>query len=161
MEQMVPLEILQPAACSVFQTMLNLIQKKLQDRVVSLEDRVSHLQPGFILVQPDPTWFSMDQPVHAWSSLESDWSNLVQRGSARISIDQPGLVWISLVQPGPAWFSQPCGFPVPQCDQVMEFSWSALWNITDETPDNCQMFLNCHGMSLFLECLEVSRGLHT
>lgn len=45
---------------------------------------------------------------------------------------------------------------VLQCDQVMEFSWSALWNITDETPDNCQMFLNCHGMSLFLECLEVS-----
>uniref|UniRef100_A0A665WV29 Protein zer-1 homolog n=1 Tax=Echeneis naucrates TaxID=173247 RepID=A0A665WV29_ECHNA len=40
------------------------------------------------------------------------------------------------------------------CDQVMEFSWSALWNITDETPDNCQMFLNCHGMSLFLECLQ-------
>lgn len=38
----------------------------------------------------------------------------------------------------------------------MEFSWSALWNITDETPDNCQMFLNCHGMRLFLECLEVS-----
>lgn len=43
-----------------------------------------------------------------------------------------------------------------QCDQVMEFSWSALWNITDETPDNCQMFLNCRGMSLFLECLQVS-----
>uniref|UniRef100_A0AAY4CSW0 Protein zer-1 homolog n=1 Tax=Denticeps clupeoides TaxID=299321 RepID=A0AAY4CSW0_9TELE len=42
----------------------------------------------------------------------------------------------------------------PQCDQVMEFSWSALWNITDETPDNCQMFLNCRGMSLFLECLQ-------
>eukprot|EP00064_Thunnus_orientalis_P014727 superscaffoldBa00002605_g14774 len=40
------------------------------------------------------------------------------------------------------------------CDQVMEFSWSALWNITDETPDNCQMFLNCRGMSLFLECLQ-------
>ncbi|CAF90231.1 unnamed protein product, partial [Tetraodon nigroviridis] len=40
------------------------------------------------------------------------------------------------------------------CDQVMEFSWSALWNITDETPDNCQMFLNCQGMRLFLECLE-------
>lgn len=44
---------------------------------------------------------------------------------------------------------------VSQCDQVMEFSWSALWNITDETPDNCQMFLNCRGMSLFLECLQV------
>ncbi|KAI4882883.1 hypothetical protein NFI96_013106 [Prochilodus magdalenae] len=40
------------------------------------------------------------------------------------------------------------------CDQVMEFSWSALWNITDETPDNCQMFLNCNGMDLFLECLQ-------
>ncbi|XP_030625003.1 protein zer-1 homolog [Chanos chanos] len=39
------------------------------------------------------------------------------------------------------------------CDQVMEFSWSALWNITDETPDNCQMFLDCNGMDLFLECL--------
>ncbi|XP_017348295.1 protein zer-1 homolog [Ictalurus punctatus] len=40
------------------------------------------------------------------------------------------------------------------CDQVMEFSWSALWNITDETPDNCQMFLNCSGMNLFLDCLK-------
>uniref|UniRef100_A0AAR2LUU7 Protein zer-1 homolog n=1 Tax=Pygocentrus nattereri TaxID=42514 RepID=A0AAR2LUU7_PYGNA len=40
------------------------------------------------------------------------------------------------------------------CDQVMEFSWSALWNITDETPDNCEMFLNCSGMDLFLECLQ-------
>uniref|UniRef100_A0A3Q3MZ99 Protein zer-1 homolog n=1 Tax=Labrus bergylta TaxID=56723 RepID=A0A3Q3MZ99_9LABR len=41
-----------------------------------------------------------------------------------------------------------------KCDQVMEFSWSALWNITDETPDNCQMFLNCRGMNLFLDCLQ-------
>ncbi|XP_023793917.1 protein zer-1 homolog [Poecile atricapillus] len=40
------------------------------------------------------------------------------------------------------------------CDQVMEFSWSALWNITDETPDNCEMFLNYSGMKLFLECLK-------
>uniref|UniRef100_A0A671PPF3 Protein zer-1 homolog n=1 Tax=Sinocyclocheilus anshuiensis TaxID=1608454 RepID=A0A671PPF3_9TELE len=40
------------------------------------------------------------------------------------------------------------------CDQVMEFSWSALWNITDETPDNCQMFLECNGMNLFLDCLK-------
>lgn len=36
----------------------------------------------------------------------------------------------------------------------MEFSWSALWNITDETPDNCQMFLECNGMNLFLDCLK-------
>ncbi|XP_026541624.1 protein zer-1 homolog isoform X2 [Notechis scutatus] len=40
------------------------------------------------------------------------------------------------------------------CDQVMEFSWSALWNITDETPSNCEMFLNHSGMKLFLECLK-------
>ncbi|XP_043914059.1 protein zer-1 homolog [Protopterus annectens] len=39
------------------------------------------------------------------------------------------------------------------CDQVMEFSWSALWNITDETPDNCEMFLSYSGMKLFLDCL--------
>lgn len=39
------------------------------------------------------------------------------------------------------------------CDQVMEFSWSALWNITDETPDNCEMFLSYNGMKLFLDCL--------
>lgn len=44
----------------------------------------------------------------------------------------------------------------PQCDQVMEFSWSALWNITDETPDNCEMFLNFNGMRLFLDCLKVA-----
>ncbi|XP_069775183.1 protein zer-1 homolog isoform X2 [Narcine bancroftii] len=44
------------------------------------------------------------------------------------------------------------------CDQVMEFSWSALWNITDETPDNCEMFLNCNGMKLFLECLNEFQG---
>lgn len=43
-----------------------------------------------------------------------------------------------------------------QCDQVMEFSWSALWNITDETPDNCEMFLNFNGMKLFLDCLKVA-----
>ncbi|RXN07919.1 zer-1-like protein [Labeo rohita] len=41
-----------------------------------------------------------------------------------------------------------------QDKMVMEFSWSALWNITDETPDNCQMFLECKGMNLFLECLK-------
>lgn len=50
------------------------------------------------------------------------------------------------------------------CDQVMEFSWSALWNITDETPDNCEMFLNFNGMKLFLDCLKVGSartGCHT
>lgn len=41
----------------------------------------------------------------------------------------------------------------------MEFSWSALWNITDETPDNCEMFLNFNGMKLFLDCLKVASTL--
>ncbi|KAJ8384906.1 hypothetical protein AAFF_G00197140 [Aldrovandia affinis] len=41
------------------------------------------------------------------------------------------------------------------CDQLMEFSWSALWNVTDETPDNCHMFLTCNGMQLFLDCLQL------
>lgn len=49
--------------------------------------------------------------------------------------------------------------PPPQCDQVMEFSWSALWNITDETPDNCEMFLSFNGMKLFLDCLKVGARL--
>lgn len=89
MEQMVPLEILQPAACSVFQTMLNLIQKKLQDRVVSLEDRVSHLQPGsswFSLIQPGSAWTSLFMPGPAWNQTGPTWSNAVQLGSALISL---------------------------------------------------------------------------
>ena len=38
------------------------------------------------------------------------------------------------------------------CDDVMETAWSAMWNVTDETPINCERFLNGGGMYLFLKC---------
>ena len=38
------------------------------------------------------------------------------------------------------------------CDDVMETAWSTMWNVTDETPVNCQRFLNAGGMFLFLKC---------
>ena len=34
----------------------------------------------------------------------------------------------------------------------METAWSTMWNVTDETPVNCQRFLNAGGMFLFLKC---------
>ena len=39
------------------------------------------------------------------------------------------------------------------CDEVMEIAWSAMWNVTDETPQNCQRFICQRGMHHFLECL--------
>ena len=39
------------------------------------------------------------------------------------------------------------------CDEVMEIAWSAMWNVTDETPQNCQRFIDRSGMALFLQCL--------
>uniref|UniRef100_A0A1I8B440 Atx10homo_assoc domain-containing protein n=1 Tax=Meloidogyne hapla TaxID=6305 RepID=A0A1I8B440_MELHA len=38
------------------------------------------------------------------------------------------------------------------CDDVMEVGWSFLWNITDETPSNCERFLRAHGLILFSKC---------
>jgi len=38
------------------------------------------------------------------------------------------------------------------CDDVMETAWSTMWNVTDETPANCERFLNAGGMLLFLKC---------
>ncbi|XP_067139951.1 protein zer-1 homolog isoform X3 [Centruroides vittatus] len=40
------------------------------------------------------------------------------------------------------------------CDEVMETAWSTMWNVTDETPINCQRFLDGRGMDLFLGCLQ-------
>jgi len=40
------------------------------------------------------------------------------------------------------------------CDEVMETAWSAMWNVTDETPANSERFLDKHGMELFLQCKE-------
>lgn len=41
-------------------------------------------------------------------------------------------------------------------DDVLEIAWSAMWNVTDETPINCQRFLDEHGMKYFQRCLTVS-----
>ena len=38
------------------------------------------------------------------------------------------------------------------CDDVMETAWSTMWNVTDETPLNCEKFLAAGGMFLFLKC---------
>ena len=41
------------------------------------------------------------------------------------------------------------------CDDVMETAWSTMWNVTDETPVNCERFLAGGGMYLFLKvCLQ-------
>ncbi|GAB6018536.1 hypothetical protein CHUAL_000232 [Chamberlinius hualienensis] len=39
-------------------------------------------------------------------------------------------------------------------DEILELSWSTMWNITDETPINCQRFLEEKGMDCFLQCLK-------
>uniref|UniRef100_A0A0K0DSC2 RNI-like protein n=1 Tax=Strongyloides stercoralis TaxID=6248 RepID=A0A0K0DSC2_STRER len=36
-----------------------------------------------------------------------------------------------------------------QADDIMEVAWSFLWNITDETPLNCERFLKADGLTLF------------
>lgn len=42
-----------------------------------------------------------------------------------------------------------------EIDDILEVTWSFLWNITDETPFNCKIFLdNCNGMSIFLDCIK-------
>lgn len=44
------------------------------------------------------------------------------------------------------------------CDDVMEVGWSFLWNITDETPTNCERFLEAQGLSLFEQCFDAFRN---
>lgn len=40
------------------------------------------------------------------------------------------------------------------CDEILETAWSTLWNITDETPVNCERFLNCNGLGAFESCMD-------
>ncbi|KAI2806675.1 Protein zer-1 [Blomia tropicalis] len=40
------------------------------------------------------------------------------------------------------------------CDEVMETAWSTMWNVTDETPINCERFLNNNGMEFFVSCMD-------
>ena len=35
---------------------------------------------------------------------------------------------------------------------MLEVAWSVMWNVTDETEENNQWFLDSSGMELFLEC---------
>lgn len=43
-------------------------------------------------------------------------------------------------------------------DITMKFTLSALWNLTDESPKTCSVFLNEGGMELFLNVLEAFPG---
>lgn len=40
------------------------------------------------------------------------------------------------------------------CDETLETAWSTLWNITDETPINCQKFLEKEGLEAFEKCMD-------
>ena len=40
------------------------------------------------------------------------------------------------------------------CDEILEIAWSTLWNITDETPVNCERFLDCKGLTMFESCMD-------
>ncbi len=42
-----------------------------------------------------------------------------------------------------------------QIDITLKFTLSALWNLTDESPSTCSVFLNEGGMDLFLQVLQV------
>lgn len=44
------------------------------------------------------------------------------------------------------------------CDETLETAWSTLWNITDETPVNCQKFLNYRGLESFENCMDKFGG---
>ncbi|XP_018016125.1 protein zer-1 homolog [Hyalella azteca] len=39
-------------------------------------------------------------------------------------------------------------------DDMLELAWSVMWNVTDETPRNCQRFLDGSGMTYFSDCLQ-------
>jgi len=40
----------------------------------------------------------------------------------------------------------------PERGGVLECCWSALWNVTDETPENCELFISHGGIKLFMDC---------
>ena len=65
-----------------------------------------------------------------------------------------------------------------EADDILEVTWSFLWNITgrisslflcfnnlfivsikDETPENCRIFLDqCDGMNAFMECIQFKKA---
>ncbi|CAG0881235.1 unnamed protein product [Cyprideis torosa] len=40
------------------------------------------------------------------------------------------------------------------CDETLEMAWSILWNVTDETAENCERFLARGGMDQFTACFK-------
>lgn len=45
-----------------------------------------------------------------------------------------------------------------EADDILEVTWSFLWNITDETQENCKIFLDCcEGMSAFMDCIQFKK----
>eukprot|EP00127_Corallochytrium_limacisporum_P004993 Clim_evm16s196 gene=Clim_evmTU16s196 len=42
----------------------------------------------------------------------------------------------------------------PGLASVLETAWSMLWNITDETPENCHLFFNANGMDSLMACIQ-------
>ena len=39
-------------------------------------------------------------------------------------------------------------------DEALKGCWSCLWNVTDETPENSERFIQQDGVDLFLKCLK-------
>jgi len=37
---------------------------------------------------------------------------------------------------------------------VLDSAWLVLWNATDESPENCRIFLERDGLKIFLRCYE-------
>ena len=50
-------------------------------------------------------------------------------------------------------------FEEPEPDIMLKFTLSALWNLTDESPSTCAMFLEKGGIELYLEVLRCYKGL--
>lgn len=45
-------------------------------------------------------------------------------------------------------------------DDILHMAWSIIWNVTDQTPINCQRFLNNNGLNYFLRCFRVRSTIY-
>ncbi|XP_065068620.1 protein zer-1 homolog isoform X2 [Rhopilema esculentum] len=41
-----------------------------------------------------------------------------------------------------------------EIDRILKTCWCCLWNVTDETPENCEIFIYSGGLALFRQCLD-------
>ena len=102
----------------------------------------------------------LDTLSHMLSGVLSERDNFVERvlifllnktccdvdGRRKVMVGERGLVKMLLKAIHARWQEH-------NCDEVMRFLWSCLWNVTDETPENCALFLDNRGMRLFTQCL--------